>query len=189
MKLVQIAVLFVVIAVVGAAGFIYSGVYPMGADDPHTRVVYKVVEALRDRSIARQAATIAVPALGSYDQLLEGGADYAEMCSGCHLEPGVKTSEINAGLYPQPPNLTEKSDLSAAEMFWVIKHGVKMSAMPAWGLTHDDKRMWAMLAFIQRLPELTPAQYQILTARAGGESAHHDMEHSSNESEDSHHPE
>lgn len=61
-----------------------------------------------------------------------------------------------------------------AETFWIIKHGVKMSAMPAWGATHDDRRMWAMVVFLQQLPRLTPAQYQILTARADGEEGGHD---------------
>ena len=53
---------------------------------------------------------------------------------------------------------------TARKNFWVIKHGIKASGMPAWGKTHDDKRIWAMVAFLQRLPELTADQYQILTA-------------------------
>jgi ketosteroid isomerase-like protein len=45
-----------------------------------------------------------------------------------------------------------------------------MTAMPAWGATHDDQRIWAMVAFLQKLPSLTPEQYQILTARGEGDS-------------------
>ena len=82
---------------------------------------------------------------------------------------------MSVGLYPAPPNLTlantehegheHGDDVEAArENFWVIKHGIKASGMPAWGKTHDDERIWAMVAFIKRLPTLTPEQYQILTA-------------------------
>ena len=118
----------------------------------------------------------------------QGGEDYAEMCAGCHLQPGIKESEIHTGLYPQPPNLSEPSDLSAAEMFWVIKHGVKMTAMAAWGPTHDDQRIWAMVAFIKRLPELTPAQYESMTALGSNESSHHHMESPAVDAAQDHHP-
>ena len=95
------------------------------------------------------------------------------MCASCHLKPGQKESDMSVGLYPAPPNLTiigqsndEHGDDAqiARQNFWVIKHGIKASGMPAWGKTHDDNRIWAMVAFLQRLPELTADQYQILTA-------------------------
>ena len=160
--------------VVGASGaaFIYSGIYNIGADAPHTRPVYWLIEKMRDRSVTVRAASIDVPPLDDSDLLLSGGPDYAEMCSGCHLEPGVNRSEIRDGLYPQPPDLTERSDRAPAEVFWAIKHGIKLSAMPAWGPTHTDERIWAMVAFINRLPDLTPDQYQILTVRQPGGEGH-----------------
>jgi hypothetical protein len=48
----------------------------------------------------------------------------------------------------------------------VIKHGIKMSAMPAWGPSHDDATIWSMVAFLQKLPEMTPAQYKAMVAKA-----------------------
>lgn len=166
-----LAVILLIIA--ATTGFIYSGLYNIGADDPHTRLVFSVIETLRDRSVEMRAKSIAIPPLDDSDLLLSGGPDYAEMCAGCHLQPGVTSSEFRDALYPQPPNLTQPLRKKPAEMFWVIKHGIKMSAMPAWGSTHTDERMWAMVAFIQRLPELTPAQYQILTARGAQFGEHH----------------
>ena len=77
------------------------------------------------------------------------------MCASCHLAPGQAGSELRQGLYPLPPDLTaekaEKADPRRA--FWVIKHGVKISAMPAWGATHDDTTIWSMVAFLQTLPK------------------------------------
>jgi len=104
---------------------------------------------------------------------------YAAMCADCHLAPGVGKSDIRDGLYPTPPNLTERIPASAAEMFWVIKHGIKMSGMPAWGRTHDDSSIWGLVAFLQKLPDLTPAQYQAL-ARTEEES-HHQHSHDQTE--------
>lgn len=167
----------VVVLLLGAVGYVWSGWYPIGADVPHDALTYRVLETLRERSIARAAADLQVPPLDDPQQLLAGGADYDDMCAGCHLKPGKTTSDLAAGLYPQPPNLTRADDHAhddgdaRARQFWIVKHGIKASGMPAWGATHDDARIWAMVAFLQKLPTLTPDQYQILTARDDGEPA------------------
>ena len=88
-----------------------------------------------------------------------GGVDYHEMCTGCYLQPGVEDSELASAMYPQLPNLATVKHRNPAETFWIIKHGMKMSGMPAWGATHDDQRMWAMVAFLQQLPRLNALQY------------------------------
>lgn len=165
------SVAFVVIAaialIIAAAGFIYFGVYNIAADDPHTRPVYSMLESLRDRSIAVHSQNIAAPAnLSDPKRISSGAALYTEMCSGCHLGPGVERSEMSQGLYPQAPELAKTTDLSPAEQFWIIKHGIKMTAMPAWGKTHDDRLIWDMVAFVRKLPGLSPAQYQAITQNA-----------------------
>lgn len=173
--------------VTGSAGFafLYSGLYPMGADSPHNSLTYWALETLRENSIERASRTLALPDLSSPDLILAGGADYNEMCAACHLKPGKGESDMSTGLYPLPPNLTippylhmvgetsERVSRLARKQFWVIKHGIKASGMPAWGKTHDDQRIWAMVAFLQQLPRLTSAQYQTLTARGDAEEAHH----------------
>lgn len=168
------------VAVVAGVGFIYSGYYPMGADEPHNDLTSWALETLRERSIARASNDIQVPTdLNSSERLLAGGADYNDMCAGCHLKPGVTQSDFTLGLYPEPPNLsrtaTRQDDVNilARQRFWIIKHGIKASGMPAWGPGHDDERIWSMVAFLQRLPELSPQQYQILTARSVDDAGHH----------------
>lgn len=150
-----------------AAGFIYFGVYNIAADAPHTSPVYSLLQSLRDRSIAARAGSITPPAdLASPQRLAVGAGLYAEMCSGCHLGPGVERSELSQGLYPQAPELAKTQDLSAAQQFWIIKHGIKMSAMPSWGKTHPDPLIWDMVAFVRRLPGMTPEEYQRLVGSA-----------------------
>lgn len=169
-----------IIALVGGGLFLYSGLYPMGADAPHNQLTYWLLETLRERSVARAANDIEVPDnLNASERLLAGGADYNDMCAGCHLKPGRTKSDFTLGLYPAPPNLTltgdehghehagntDNNDEAIKREFWIIKHGIKASGMPAWGPTHSEERIWNMVAFLQRLPELSEAQYQILTAR------------------------
>ena len=181
MKTIKTLAVLGVVTAVGGLGFLYSGLYNMGADDPHYSPVYWALETLRERSIKARSSKIEVPPLDDPQMLLAGGADYNDMCSGCHLKPGKTSSDIASGLYPQPPNLAMRAEdhhtagghgdmtASAARQFWIIKHGIKASGMAAFGVTHDDGRIWAMVAFLQKLPTLTPAQYQILTARSAVE--------------------
>src|SRR5262245_63134567 len=81
------------------------------------------------------------------------------------LAPGMQRTEISRGLYPRAPELRRKSALTPAEQFWVVKHGLKMTGMPAWGVTHDDELLWDVVAFLQKLPELDADQYQALVRR------------------------
>ena len=150
-----------------AGVFIFAGVYNIGADAPHYRPVYMAIEQLRDRAIMHHSRNIVVPAdLNSPARIATGAGLYTEMCTGCHLGPGLEKSELSQGLYPQAPELARGQDQTAAEQFWTIKHGVKLSAMPAWGQTHDDQLIWDMVAFVRGLPKMTPAQYKAAIASA-----------------------
>jgi ketosteroid isomerase-like protein/mono/diheme cytochrome c family protein len=162
--LLTLAILCLII-VAGAAVFVYSGLYNVGADDPHTRPMFALMQTVRSRSIHARSKDILVPKLHDEQLILKGAGQYAAMCTGCHLKPGTTDSEIRSGLYPQPPNLSQVR-VEPQDAFWVIKHGLKMSAMPAWGLTHDDNTIWSMVAFLQKLPDLTPAQYKDIVAKA-----------------------
>jgi len=153
---------------VGAASLaIYAGAYDVAADTPHTQPVYWFLQTVRQRSIAASATDVAAPAdLADPKRIASGAAQYDEMCSGCHLAPGMKRTEISQGLYPRAPELRRGSDLTAAEEFWVVKHGIKMTGMPAWGVTHDDDLLWDIVALMQKLPELSADQYQSLVKSA-----------------------
>jgi mono/diheme cytochrome c family protein len=157
------------VAVVAVAGFVWSGVYNIGADDQHTRPVYALMEAMRERSIETRASKLAVPDLKDPARIAQGAGNYDAMCTGCHLAPGAAETELSKGLYPAPPDLT-KNAVDAAEAFWVIKHGIKASGMPAWGKSMEDSYIWNMVAFLQQLPTLDAAQYRALVARSGGHS-------------------
>jgi len=158
---------FALVVALSAGVFIYLGVYNIAADGPHTQAVYSVLERLRDRSIEAHARGITPPVdLASAQRVSVGAGLYGEMCSGCHLGPGVEKSEMSQGLYPQAPELARAQDLTPAQQFWIIKHGVKLSAMPAWGKTHPDPLIWDMVAFVRKLPGMTPEQYKALVASA-----------------------
>jgi mono/diheme cytochrome c family protein len=156
-----------VVLLLAAAAFVYLGGYNVAADAPHTAPVRALLDSVRDRSIAARARGIVPPAdLASSERIAAGAGLYGEMCASCHLGPGVERSELSQGLYPQAPELARESDLSPAEQFWIIKHGVKLTAMPAWGKTHSDPLIWNMVAFVRRLPGMSADEYRRLVVDA-----------------------
>ena len=156
----------------GTGIFLYSGVYDIGADDPHARVTLGMIDMLRDRSIAVRADDVPVPEnLSSDKRIRRGAGNYDAMCVSCHLKPGLADTELRKGLYPQPPNLVGHGHADVAEQFWVIKHGIKMTAMPAWSKGGmDDDTIWDMVAFLQAMPEMSAEDYSDLVASSDGHS-------------------
>lgn len=169
MRFIGALILWAVIFIIAGAIFIYSGAYNIGADSPHLPVTKQLLGALRDHSIAQRDGNVTVPNLEDPALIAEGAKLYAGRCVGCHMAPGMSGSELRTGLYPQPPNLAKSGIDNPAEAFWFIKHGIKMSGMPAWGLTHDDQKIWSMVAFVRKLPSLSAEQFKQMAASTGNE--------------------
>jgi mono/diheme cytochrome c family protein len=84
------------------------------------------------------------------------------MCSTCHGGPGVSPDELAKGLYPSPPEFYKSHDMpEPAEAFWVIKNGIRLTAMPGFGPTHDDQKIWAITYFLlNKMNKMSPGEYQ-----------------------------
>jgi mono/diheme cytochrome c family protein len=168
MKLVVWLVGLLILVVAGAGVFVWSGAINIAADEPHWPLTAWLMETARDRSIAARAPDVIVPALEDESQIRAGAGNYDAMCAGCHLQPGIERTEVSAGLYPSPPDLTRHATDDAARAFWVIKHGIKMSGMPAWGRSMSDEPIWGMVAFLRQLPDLSPERYRELVDASSG---------------------
>ena len=192
-KIVGTLVVAFAVFATAIAGVVYFGVVSVAADKPHSEVVHGLLEAARNRSIAVRAESIEVPDLKGADKVQAGSGNYDAMCASCHLKPGQSASELSKGLYPSPPNLSQTGiNGDPARTFWVIKHGIKASGMPAWGQSMGDQYIWEMVAFLSELPSLSTEEYRTLVASSGGhshgggETAPHGDHHSGAEAADGH---
>jgi len=187
----------VLIAVIAGVVVMYSGVVNVAATNPHNPITAMILGTTMDNSVRAHARGITAPPLEDEKMIMAGFRHYREMCVGCHLAPGIKSSEIRKGLMPEPPKLQEAVDeWQPAELFWVIKNGVKMTGMPAWGPTHSDEKIWAMVAFLEKLPHMTAEQYKEMDKMAGpgeddedGDAGHHhdDEDHAHGDAGDHQH--
>jgi mono/diheme cytochrome c family protein len=186
-KLVWTGVIALAAGVVAGGCLAYAGVFNVAADNPHWEVTTRALTWVRERGIASQSTGITAPNLADRQLIALGAEHYSAMCEGCHLAPGVGDNELRQGLNPKPPDLTQPRERGPAATFWVIKHGIKMSAMPAWGVTHDDEAIWGLVAFVRQLPSMDLAEYRALTgsgdapgpaeAAEGHEHEHHADDH------------
>lgn len=147
-----------------------SGAYNMAATEKHWSITEKIIEWVRESSVEARAKDLQVPSLDDEKLLASGAEHYSAMCTICHLAPGLKPTELSIGLYPQAPIFHQREPINdpakklerAKAYFWVIKNGLKMTAMPAWGLSHDDNSIWGMTAFVLKMSHMTPEQYENL---------------------------
>ena len=150
------------VLVCGVAAFVWSGSYNVAANIPHWGVTHWFLEQVKDRSISAHSKGITVPSLKEPKLLERGFNHYHPMCRLCHGAPGFDRNEFAKGLYPSPPDLTSgnvQQEWNDAELYWIIKNGLKLTGMPAFGVTHDDNQIWGMAAFLRNLPNLQAKKY------------------------------
>jgi mono/diheme cytochrome c family protein len=164
------------LAVLALGGFVllYSGLYNVAATRAHFAPVAWATTTLMEHSVRDHASEVTPPPPADSAQVTTGFGHFESMCVTCHGAPGQDRSEIGRGLLPEPPELSEAAgEWSRAELFWIVKHGIKMTGMPAFGPTHDDETIWAIVAWVERLPEMSPAEYEAYRAAAGTSGGGH----------------
>jgi mono/diheme cytochrome c family protein/ketosteroid isomerase-like protein len=181
-----VAITLLAVVLLGAL-VVASGALSVAADEPHSSLVFGILDTARERSIETRADDIRVPALDDAGMVRRGAGNYDAMCAKCHLAPGMTATELNRGLAPTPPNLAKDANADAAEAFWVIKHGIKATGMPAWGKHMEDQYIWDVVAFLRKLPSLSVEQYQAEVAASGGHSHGGGESHSHSETAETTH--
>ena len=153
------------------------GAINMGADVKPGLIERTLAPWAVDRSVGKRAPKEKNPYVGDPTTIATGLDHYRENCVICHGSPDVAGAELSKGINPPAPALgKEGDDTPDGELFWVIKHGIRMTAMPAFGPTHTDEEIWKIVAFIHHLPDLTAREQDSLRAVTGEEAHHHTTE-------------
>ncbi len=155
----------IVLAVIGLA-VIYSGTISVSALDEDKGLKKWVLEETLENSVKHHAQGLTPPASLTDSAVIAGGFQrFAQMCAGCHGAPGQqkRRSTMNP---PPPPLAAVVEDWTPAELFWITKNGIKMTGMPAFGPNNSDQEIWSIVAFLQKLPDVTPEQYQAMKQAA-----------------------
>jgi mono/diheme cytochrome c family protein len=147
--------------IVAVGAVFYGGLYDISATDQHLAPTYWLLDTGMRRSVRSRAANIAVPDLAQPGQAQRGLGLYREHCAQCHGAPGVAPDGFALGMTPAPANLAHTArEWPPADLYWVVKEGIKMTGMPAWKYRMPEDDLWALVAFLQELPRLSPDEYR-----------------------------
>ena len=159
MRFIAGVVVTLVALATGALLVIWTGAYNVAATDRHADPIYWALDTTMENAVGRSADE-APPRAFTEDDVRRGFSSFDSMCVQCHGAPGVEPAAWASGLRPSPPALSERvPGWETAELFWIVKHGIKMSGMPALAPSHEDEQIWPIVAFLEQLPELDADGY------------------------------
>lgn len=161
--IISAALIFVVALLAGAIIVAWTGVYDVAASSGHWPIVQNFLEFAMRNSIAVRAMANKPPPLDNPDLIRLGAAHFHRGCAFCHGAPGIPRNPFARHMLPSPPDLyTSMRPWTEGELFWIVKHGLKYTGMPGWIAPERDDEIWAVVAFLKRLPTLNADSYRDL---------------------------
>jgi cytochrome c553 len=155
-----------ILAALGLLGgllFAWSGLFNVGASTGHWAITDWFLHYAMRQSVETHSMGIEAPPLDDPALVHRGAGHYASGCAPCHGAPGQPRSQVALAMTPPPPFLPEKIPVwQPNELFWIVRHGVKFTGMPAWAALERTDEVWSMVAFLLQLPDLQPDEYRAL---------------------------
>jgi cytochrome c553 len=165
-------IVIVVLLGVGAFLTVVAGVIPVKASANHWAITSWFLHFAMRRSIATHTIGMKLPSLADPMLVLKGAGHFEMGCRPCHGGPGEHTPRVAHAMLPPPPELAPQiASWTDEELFYIVKHGIKMTGMPAWPSQRRDDEVHAMVAFLKKLPELDAPMYRRLVYGEGTEVA------------------
>jgi mono/diheme cytochrome c family protein len=168
MRLLAAIGLIAIILAIASTAYFFGGFYSVAATEEEAGGVQWALIQVRSASINHHAVDVPPAKLDDAARIQAGAKIFAAIgCVNCHGAPGVKWAKFSEGLQPDPPELKDVVDhRSPAQLFWVIKNGIKMTGMPAFARAAKDDDLWSIVAFLKKLPTVTDGDYHGWTAPA-----------------------
>jgi cytochrome c553 len=151
-----------------AATLVVSGVVSIRASSGHWPVTAWLLDFAKVQSVKTYSLGVDPPPLDDAARVLRGAAHYAVACEPCHGSPDIDVPAVMGAMTPPPPPLTGEhvTRWTPAQLFSIVKHGIKFTGMPAWPVQQRDDEVWATVAFLARLPRTNGDEYRTMVGRS-----------------------
>lgn len=170
--IVRHGAILALVAVVAAAVVIAIGLFPVSARLGHLPGVGWLLHTTYQRSVDFWSAGIDPPPLDDPALVQLGAAHFESGCRACHGAPGIPNGAVAAAMLPPPPHIRNAiKGWDDAELYWIVREGVKMSGMPHWPAAARDDEPWALVAFLRRVPRIRGTEYIRLAQAPAGRVA------------------
>jgi mono/diheme cytochrome c family protein len=171
MRLLAVIGALAIVVALGAAVYFFGGFYSVAATEPEPGPVAWALIKVRQASIDRHATDPAPGTLDDPASVRAGARAFAARgCVICHGGPGADYAKFAEGMRPDPPDLKDiVNDRAPAQLFWVVKNGIKMTGMPGFGaIGVPDQELWSIVAFLKKLPSISEADFKTWSEAAPG---------------------
>ena len=157
------SIAFLLIAGLGGFLFAASGIMPIKASSGHWPITAWLLNFTMRRSVITHSLGMNAPKLDDAALVAKGATHYEFGCRPCHGGPHLPQPVIAGHMTPHPPHLPpEIPKWQSEELFYIVKHGVKFTGMPAWPAQKRDDEVWAVVAFLLKVPNLSADEYHKL---------------------------
>jgi mono/diheme cytochrome c family protein len=161
-------VVTLLVAFGGAFLVINRGWFPIGADNPPGTMERRLAHMATNAYIASHAPAQENPIQPTAAALSDGARLYEKHCSVCHGGAAQRISPLRARFSPPVPQIVNRVPKDPdAEFYWITKHGIRLTGMPAWDGILNDDQIWTVVAFIKRSDKL-PAEAEAAWKQAAG---------------------
>jgi cytochrome c553 len=155
------SIAFLLVAALGGFLFAASGIMPIKASSGHWPITAWLLNFTMRRSVITHSLGVNAPKLDDAALVAKGATHYEFGCRPCHGGPHLPQPVIAGHMTPHPPHLPpEIPKWESEELFYIVKHGVKFTGMPAWPAQQRDDEVWSVVAFLLKMPKLTAQEYQ-----------------------------
>jgi mono/diheme cytochrome c family protein len=146
----------------------YSGIYNIAASAGHPAWMERFLQLGKERSVKFNSRSVKPPKQDSADLVPLGAAHFQGTCATCHGAPGQPVNPVFGHMLPSPPDLQKHAHhWTREQLFWIARHGIQFTGMPAWSGAGRDDEVWAVVAFLEALPSMSETEYR---RYAGGHS-------------------
>lgn len=145
--------LFLVIAVALAVGGFAASQFNLSAlPEPGGAETYLATRA-KYWIVARSAREVLAAPPNDANSVTIGGMQFRSECASCHGTEGTTPTDVGQWMYPRTLDLSspEVQHWTDAELFWIIKNGIRLSGMPGFGKIHTDDQIWHLVHYVRSL--------------------------------------
>ena len=168
-RFIELAIL-VGVLVVAVLVVVASGIFPVRASDGHWAITEAFLQFASKRSIQTNSLNVETKPLDEPGMMRLGAATYASNCAWCHGSPSEPYPTVASAMLPRPPHLVNAAiDWDNHELFYIAKHGIMLTGMPAWPTQARDDDIWPLVAFLHEMGNMDSQQYQLLLGRTAHE--------------------
>ncbi len=142
----------ILVPVLFVLGFVKLGFMPVATKGSPLPLEHWIVKTALRAAIAPDLARVAPFELKDSERVAHASKIYVNHCGGCH---GIENKEnlMAQSMFPPAPQFftpgKEVTDDPVGKIYWKVKHGIRLTGMPAYESILKEDEIWEVSLFLK----------------------------------------